>query len=185
MKKMLLFLFGLLLSGSASRAQQMVVKSNLLYDATTTLNLGFEWGLSEKVTLDISGNYNPWRFGDFRLKHGLIQPEFRYWREEKFKGHFFGLHGLYARYNVGGLFFNDNMRHNRYQGHLFGVGLAYGYTWQLKNPRWRMEASIGLGYARLSDKKYPCADCGEMIRKEARNYFGPTKAAVSIIYIIR
>lgn len=97
------------------QAQEVAVKTNLLYDATTTLNLGVEIGLGTKMTLDISGNYNPWRFHDYRLKHGLIQPELRYWTCEKFNGHFFGLHGFYGKYNVGGLPFNSNMRHNRYR----------------------------------------------------------------------
>ena len=35
--------------------------------------------------------------------------------------YFLGIHGHYATYNVGGLFFNDNMRHNRYQGHLYRI----------------------------------------------------------------
>ena len=37
------------------------MKSNLLYDATTTMNLGLEIGLARKWTLDIPVNYNPWK----------------------------------------------------------------------------------------------------------------------------
>lgn len=76
------------------------------------------------------------------------------------------------------------MRHNRYQGHLFGGGISYGYQWIL-NDHWNLELSLGIGYAHLQDKKYPCADCGDMIKKGHHNYFGPTKAAVSIIYVIK
>lgn len=36
-------------------AQETAVKTNLLYDATTTMNLGVEFGLSPKWTLDVSG----------------------------------------------------------------------------------------------------------------------------------
>lgn len=167
-----------------SHGQKVAVKTNLLYDATTTLNLGFEFGLGQKTTLDLSGNYNPWKFGNYRLKHWLIQPEFRYWFCERFNGHFIGFHGHYAKYNVGGLFFNDNMKHNRYQGHLYGGGISYGYQWVLNN-RWNLEATIGVGYARLSDSKYPIASCGEKIKSENRNYWGPTKAGITIVYIIK
>lgn len=45
-----------------SKAQKVAVKSNLLYDATTTLNLGLEVGLARKWTLDVPFNYNPWKF---------------------------------------------------------------------------------------------------------------------------
>ena len=41
---------------------KFAIKTNALYWATTTANLGFEVGLSKKLTLDVSGNYNPWKF---------------------------------------------------------------------------------------------------------------------------
>ena len=51
MKKILvciLFILGLL--PTESKAQKIVVKSNLLYDATTTMNLGLEVALARKWT---------------------------------------------------------------------------------------------------------------------------------------
>ena len=33
-----------------SKAQKVALKSNLLYDATTTMNLGLEFGLARKCT---------------------------------------------------------------------------------------------------------------------------------------
>ena len=66
----------LLASVNSSLAQKWAVKSNLLYDATATINLGVEAALGPRVTLDISGNYNPWEFGDARWKHWLIQPKY-------------------------------------------------------------------------------------------------------------
>ena len=76
------------------------------------------------------------------------------------------------------------MRHNRYQGHLYGGGISYGYQWII-NTRWNLEATIGVGYARLYDSKYPIASCGKKIRSEHHNYWGPTKAGITIIYIIK
>ena len=135
--------------------QKVAVKTNLLYDATTTMNLGLEIGLGKKWSLDLSGNYNPWKFDDeTRLRHWGVQPELRYWLCEKFNGHFLGLHGHYAKYNVGGMsFLSDNMERHRYQGHLWGGGISYGYQW-LIGKRWNLEATVGLGYARLWDRKY-------------------------------
>ena len=98
MNKIYFMLAILLASVNSSLAQKWAVKSNLLYDATATINLGVEAALGPRVTLDISGNYNPWEFGDARWKHWLIQPEVRYWLCESFNGHFFGLHAHYAEY---------------------------------------------------------------------------------------
>lgn len=45
-----------LLTSLCLSAQKVVVKTNLLYDVTTTMNLGVELGLSPKWTLDLSAN---------------------------------------------------------------------------------------------------------------------------------
>ena len=47
------------------------------------------------LSLDISGNYNPWTLPDDKsIKHWLVQPELRYWLHERFNGHFLGVHAL-------------------------------------------------------------------------------------------
>lgn len=55
------------------------IKTNLLYDATSTLNLGVEFRTGRRTSFDMSANWNPFSFSDNRKwKHLLIQPEFRY-----------------------------------------------------------------------------------------------------------
>lgn len=163
---------------------KFAVKTNALYWVTTTANLGFEVGLSKKLTLDVSGNYNPWEFSDNKqIKHWLVQPELRYWLCERFYGHFFGLHAHYAEANVSNLNI-FGLGDYRYQGNIYGAGISYGYQWIL-NKRWSMEATVGVGYARLNFDKYNCGTCGSKISKEHKNYFGPTKVALSIIYVIK
>lgn len=184
MKRFLLLAALSMASVSLCRAQEWAVKTNVLYDATGTVNLGTEIGLGQRVTLDLSGNYNGWHYGKGFWKHWLVQPEARYWLCEKFNGHFFGLHLHYAEYNVGGFGWNNNIRHNRYQGRLYGTGISYGYQWLL-GKRWNLEATVGVGYARLNYDKYPIAPCGTTLWKKDRNYFGPTKIGLTVIYIIK
>lgn len=164
---------------------QFGIKTNLLYDATATFNLGFEFRTGDRTSLDISGNWNPFTFSENRKwKNGLIQPEFRYWMKETFAGHFFGLHAHYAYYNVGRLPnppFSKNMAASRYEGWLAGAGLSYGYRWNFSR-RWGMEATFGLGYAYLDYSKYDCRDCGDKLGEKTKNYFGPTKAGITLIY---
>ena len=163
---------------------KFAIKTNALYWATTTANLGFEVGLSKKLTLDVSGNYNPWEFSNNKqIKHWLVQPELRYWLCERFYGHFFGLHAHYAEANVSNLNI-FGLGDYRYQGNIYGAGISYGYQWIL-NKRWSMEATVSVGYARLNFDKYNCGTCGSKIGKEHKNYFGPTKIALSIIYVIK
>ena len=50
-------LLSFLLGGSAFvKAQDIALKSNILYDASGTINLGAEVGLAPRWTLDVSGN---------------------------------------------------------------------------------------------------------------------------------
>lgn len=163
------------------------IKTNALYWATTTPNLGIEFRLSDKFTLDISGGYNPWTFSDNKkFKHWLAQPELRYWYCRPFGGSFWGLHLHGAQFNVGGwdLPVFKTLKDHRYEGWLIGAGISYGYQWILSN-RWSLEASIGVGYAYIDYDKYKCEECGEKIKSDTRNYWGPTKASLSLIYIIK
>ena len=180
MKKIFVIAF-VLLSFSSVHAQKVGIKTNMLYDLTTTINLGLEVALSPKMTFDISANANPWKFDDWRLKHYMVQPELRYWTCAKFNGSFFGLHGHAAWYNIGGLPLNDHMRHHRYEGFLYGAGLSYGYQW-LIGQRWNLEATIGGGFAILDQKRFPLCGCQEPTDNYKKTYWGVTKVGLSLIY---
>ena len=84
--------------------QQVAVKSNVLYDALLNINVGAEFGLAPRWTLDVSGDLNMWTLShERRWKHWLLQPEARYWFCDRFSGHFLGFHAHGGQYNVGGL----------------------------------------------------------------------------------
>ena len=97
-------------------SQDFSLKTNALYWAAATPNIGLEVAVSNKVTLDVGGAYNPWTYSDDRkMRFWLVQPEARYWLCEKFEGHFFGVHLHGAQYFGG---FTDK----RYDGYLAGGG---------------------------------------------------------------
>lgn len=190
MKKLFFILLGVVASGSILFAQNWGVKSNLAHWAFgLTPNAGMEFALNRKYTLEIGGGFNPFNFSDNKkLKHWIIQPELRYWTCESFNGHFFGLHALVSEYNVGGsnipLGRLSELKDHRYEGFAYGAGLSYGYQWMLSR-QWNFELNIGAGYAYLDYDKYPCIKCGNKIESTSSHYFGVTKAAVSLIYLIK
>lgn len=170
-------------------AQKVAIKNNLLYDATASPNLALEMALSRKTTLELGAGLNWFDFSDNRkAKHWLVQPELRWWTCDVFNGHFFGIHAHGAQFNIGGWDIPvgrlEKFKDNRYQGYLYGGGISYGYQWLL-SPRWNLETSIGGGFARMHYDKYPCTDCGTKVSEGTYNYWGVTKAAVSLIYIIK
>lgn len=176
---------------ASARAQQVAVKTNLLYGAgTLTPNLGVEIGLGKRTTLDLRGSYNPWNLkgsetDNKKLVHWIVQPEFRYWLCQKFNGHFFGVHALYAQYNVGGhdvpMLFDKEFR---YEGNAIGGGISYGYHLML-GKRWGAEFNAGVGVAAMKYDKYDCPKCGDKVGTFDKTYFGPTKAGITLIYLIK
>lgn len=180
-----------LFSGFAlnSQAQQVVLKNNLLYDATTTPNLSLEFGTGRKTTFDVQVGLNPFKFdNNSKLKHILVQPEFRYWTCERFNGWFFAAHALGGRFNVGNVKLPFDMmkdlQEHRYEGWFLGGGLGIGYQWVLSR-RWSLEAELGGGYVYIDYDKFKCAECGMRVKGADKNYWGVTKAALSLIYVLK
>lgn len=170
-------------------AQKVAIKTNLLYGATTTPNLQLEFGLSKKSTLDIGAGLNWFDFNDNKkFKHLLVQPEYRYWFCESFNGHFLGVHAHGAQFNVGNIDIPvgrlDTFENRRYEGYLFGGGLSWGYQWVV-SPRWNFEVNLGGGYARIDYSEYCWKECGEKLSSGKYNYWGVTRAGLSLVYFIK
>lgn len=180
----------LLLHAVQGLAQNVAVKTNIPYWATTTLNAAVETRLSNKWTLDMSVGYNPFTFSENKkLKHIALQPEARYWLCSPFAGHFIGGHLLYSHFNAGGVKFPfgifSGLEDNRYQGDLAAAGFVYGYSWMLPSKRWSIEAAIGLGYGIVKYDQYECQTCGSKVGSDTKGLLMPTKIAVSLIYNIK
>ncbi len=74
------------------------------------------------------------------------------------------------------------LKGHRYQGWMTGAGIAYGYSWILDR-HWNFEAEIGIGWVYTRSDVFECADCGQKVETDKpHNYFGPTKAALNLIY---
>lgn len=189
MKKMVFLGCLFLMLCGLSHAQSTGIKTNLAHWAVGgTLNAGVEFSLNERYTLEIGGGINPFTFHDNKkVKHWIIQPELRHWKEDLFEGHFWGFHLLASEYNVGGIDIPlgrlKKLKEHRYEGYAYGGGFSYGYQWKL-SPKWNFELSLGAGYAYLTFDEFKCVKCGEKLRSDDNHYLGMTKAAISLIYMI-
>ncbi|MBQ8608020.1 MAG: DUF3575 domain-containing protein [Bacteroidaceae bacterium] len=166
---------------------QVAVKTNVPMDILRLPNLGVEVALGKKYSIDLTGYYNPWKFSDSKQhKLLLVQPELRYWFCDVFNGHFIGAHLMAGAYNTMGFKppfgLWDDMDTYRYKGRFYGGGLVYGYSWILDR-HWNLEATIGIGYNYVTYEKYECKECAQKMGDSDKNYIGPTKAAVNLIYV--
>lgn len=187
-------LLGLLCIGGMSlpaAAQSVAIKTNLLYDATLTVNLGLETAIAPKWTFDINGNYNGWKIDNRMIKHWMVQPEFRYWFCEKFNGNFIGIHAIGGQYDVGNLKWGFNFLNNRFKdaekhrmkGWAAGAGLSYGHTWAVAK-HFNIEAEVGIGWMYMRYDQYSGPMGGEKIKdNKTHNYVGPTKLALNLVYV--
>lgn len=183
---LIVLLFLLVMASEACMAQRIAIKTNLLYGATATPNVAVEIPTGPKHSLSIAGGWQPWELSETKkLKHWLVQPEFRYWFCETFNGHFFGVHAIGGQFNASDIKLPfgilPTLTDYRYQGWAVGGGISYGYQWLLSR-RWNVELSIGLGYIHAKYKKYKCLQCGNSIKDSHCNYLGPTKIGFSLIY---
>lgn len=185
-------LVGVFASVSA-QAQSVAVKTNLLYDATATINAGVEIGLAPRWTLNIPVNYNAWSFPgkDYIYKHAFVQPEARYWFCDRMAGHFVGVHAHGGLYNFGLMPNNvkflgqdfSPLTDYRYQGYFVGGGVAYGYAWAVSE-HLNIEFELGVGYAYTQYDQFECEECGrKLAEKVPAHYVGPTKVGINLVYV--
>lgn len=174
-----------------AKAQNVAVKTNLIYDVTSSINLGVETGLAQKWTLDLSGNLNSWSKNDHtKWKHWMVQPEARYWFCDRFSRHFIGAHLIGGAFNFGNI--NNSLSFlgtdfsvlsdNRYQGYAYGAGVAYGFAFMLSR-HMNIELEAGFGYICFDYDTFDCSGCGQLMTSGIHHYVGPTKAAVNLVFL--
>lgn len=164
-------------------AQTLALKTNVVNTLVGASNIGVEKTLGDKSTLSFEVCYEGWSLTNkIRMKHLFVQPELRFWNKHKFWGSFWGINVFAAQYNIGGLKY-IGLDQSRVQGMLLGGGFTYGYHWVI-GERFNVEATLGVGYARIKYSKYKCEICGDFEGDGTLDHIGPTKVGVSIVYLL-
>ena len=190
----------LFLAIGTADAQKVAVKTNSLYWLTATPNVGFEFAIAPRWTVEIAGGYNPWTLDkqeNIKAKHFLVTPEIRYWFCESFQGHFIGINGNYTQFNVSGsnvpaLFMPveasgiwvDDLLNSRSQGWAAGAGITYGYAFPIAR-RWNLEFAVGAGWWYTAYDKFESRTCGLFQETIKQHAFGLTELGISFIYMIK
>ena len=165
----------------------LAIKNNIIYDAALVANLGVEIGFGKHFSVDIPVTYSPYTISrNYRMRTLSVQPDLRYYLKEGWRGHFFGIHGNFAYYNVVTPFNTKTRYQDRDGKHpLYGGGISYGYSLPFrKDSRWGVEFTIGVGYAYLDYDCFYNVDNGAWFTKDTKHYFGIDKAGVTIYYRI-
>lgn len=164
----------------------ILLKTNMLYDAALTPNIGVEIPLGDRFSVETDWMYARWN------KHSAH----KYWRiyggdlsvyarlgkltpgEDRFAGHFLGVYGQTAVYDFQ---FGDRkgVLSDKWN---YGAGLVYKYSFHATR-RLYIECSLGMGYMWGIYKKHtPIDDCDVWLSTHRLHWFGPTRAGVSLVW---
>ena len=190
-KKIILTVLATAFAALGASAQQWAVKTNLLYWAATTPNIGAEVALSDHSTLGATVNWNPWTIGsDTQIQHWFIRPWYRSWFSGKYPRFFLGAHLMGGGFEVGGFklpLLGDRLLtglpYNYYKGSFFAGGVSLGYAFYL-SPRLNLELSAGLGLARISYHAEPVNGPRPAGTTNRVRYLPvPTEVGVTLVYL--
>ena len=167
----------------------MALRTNLLYDAVLIPNIGIEVGLGMGFTIGADW-FGTWLSSDKRHWYwqgygGYLTARYYFGKaaaEQLFTGHHVGIYGTALTYDVefGGI---------GYQAAKFGFGggVEYGYSLRVAESLC-LDFNLGLGYQGGEYKKYMPTDDGTghyvWMSTHMRNWWGPTKAEVSLKWLI-
>lgn len=199
MKYLYILLFSLL-CGKTLLAQQsdgmerslprVALRTNLLYDATLSPNLGVDVRVDSTWTVGLLAGLNAWDIDKEKNKkwrHMLFSFRARkYVNDSVFHKGYFEADAIYSHFNVGNVKFPlglyKTVRERRLQGDLLALGGKYGYSWILSRD-WRIEAEAGVAIGYAWFKEYDCPHCGTYYGKDDRIFLLP-QLGVNIVYII-
>ena len=170
-----------------TKAQEMTLSNNLLYDATLTPNLQLGVTLSPRWTMGLTMGFRLWPTSDDtsrKWRHLLISPEVRYWKDSLEVGSFYGANFIYSHYNVAdvNLLIYSSIKGERRQGDMVALGAFYGYSWAL-GPRWTLEALAGLAIGYAWYDRYECGRCGDKTGDDSKLFLLP-QLGVNIVFHI-
>lgn len=164
----------------------IALRTNLLYDAALIPTIGAEFDLGKlwSIGFDYNGSwfYSVSRHRYWQTIGGYLMLR-RYLKADDegrpFMGHHFGVYGQLLTFDIE---FGDKGWQGAYPN--WGGGIEYGYSAWLSN-RLNIDFSIGIGYLRLKYKEYdPDGDSFKWRGTYRRNWFGPTKAEISLKWLL-
>lgn len=170
------------------------VKTNMLYDVSITPNVGIEFYVAPNVSINANWAYAWWNKDRnsfyWRAYGGDLEARyyFRRWPTRKlrldhaFSGHHIGLYGLLATYDYE--FGNNGQQGAKWN---YGGGIAYGYSLPITQ-HLNIDFSLGLGCLYGDYYKYEPSttkyDDYYWLSTNRRKYWGPTKAEVSLVWVL-
>lgn len=172
----------------------MWISTNMLNDVLAVPNLGAEFYLGKSWSVGGNWMYAWWktdrRHRYWRIYGGDIHLRRWFGRaaaEKPLTGHHAGVYAQTVTYDFewgGRGYMGGEPGGNLWDRAHWGAGVEYGYTLPIAR-RWDIDFTLGVGY--LGGRYYeyiPVDNCYVWQATKNRHWFGPTKAEVSLVWLI-
>ncbi len=178
----------------AEPAFSMAVKTNILYDVALVPNVGVEFHVGKNFTVGGNWMYAWWRNDNkhdyWRIYGGDVYVR-KYFgkraKEKPYQGHHVGVYAQAVTYDfeTGGRGVIGGVPGGNIFDKLNYTFMAeYGYALPIAR-RLNLDFSIGVGYFGGEYQEYkPIDDCYVWQATKKRHYIGPTKAEVSLVWLL-
>ncbi len=179
---------------SSEKPFYMAVKSNLLEDVLLVPNIGVEFYLGSQWSVGANWKYAWWSIDSksyfWRVYGGDVYVRKYFGSKAKKKplqGHHVGIYAQAVTYDfeLGGKGIMGGVPGgNIFDKMNYGAGVEYGYSLPIAK-RLNMDFSIGFGYLGGQYQEYkPMDDCYVWQATKHRHYWGPTKAEISLVWLL-
>ena len=188
MKRFFLIILITIAGMTELRAQMLVVNTELSSDLMMAPSLGVEIVTGEYSSIGVNALYGKKILGK-DISITAVQPEYRYWFSGRpIHNWFIGVGGI-------GVLFDVKWKRKVYDGYGFGLGLTFGYVWNLKlgkDKRLNLDFHAGFGGIYYNRKEYFENDNYDVdytidgqVRANASGYYLlPTRIGISVSYIL-
>lgn len=179
---------------SEPRPFYMGVKTNMLYDVLAVPNIGVEFYLKKNWSVSADWMY-AWYKTDKRHRYWRVyggEVAVRRWfgkkaDEKPLTGHHAGVYGQLFTFDMewgGRGYIGGRPGGSLWEKANYAAGLEYGYSLPVAR-RLNIDFTVGIGYWGGTYYKYiPMDGCYVWQETRNRHYFGPTKAEVSLVWLI-
>lgn len=164
----------------------MSFRTNLLYDVLLVPTIGAEIHLGKGWTIGGNWMYAWWSMEKYHYYHRVaggdisIRKHFgKRYKENPMAGHHLGVYGQILTYDLE--YGNKGQLADKWS---YGGGIEYGYSFPIAK-RLNLDLSLGIGYFTGEYENYAPED-GHYVWQSTymRNWIGPTKAEVSLVWLI-
>ena len=171
----------LLVAKTSLNAQRIAVTTNVLEDVILTPNIGVDIVVADKQSITFDTSFSPYKLAEnFHNKRMTFRAGYKYWLNQAFYAHYFGVDAILSSSDVG-------VGNFKSRDEYIGLGVGYGYSFILgKRLNLVPHLGVGLSLGKTYDGYDQMLSPGQGVQAVATTCVKPiiTRFGITIHYIL-